>query len=205
MSRCTFESFTKDVESHVLTVRKDDGLYRHLTVKNPATSEMHYHITTWPGYLCYCGDMGSFLFQRTDDMFKFFRNGNGDVKPTYWAEKVESADRDGVKKFDRDEFERAVNEVFSNWLESAEENHYDSEFIADEKSKVDELLDESHQNMHHAIAALNNFDTATKGISFDDFWENSCETFTERYIWCCYAIVHAIALYDAAKAKEVSA
>lgn len=205
MSNCTFERFTKDVAAHVLTVQRDDGVFRHLTMKSPTTSEMYYQIITWPGYLCYCGDMGSFLFQRADDMFKFFRNGNGGINPTYWAEKVESADRDGVKAFNRDEFERAVNEVLSNWLEFAKENHYDDEFIADEKSKVDDLIAESHQNMHHAIAALNNFDTETNGVSFDDFWENSCETFTHRYIWCCYAIVHAIAQYDAAKAKEVAA
>ncbi|MBV2127955.1 hypothetical protein [Arsukibacterium indicum] len=206
MSKLTFEQFTKDVKNHQLTTIKDDGLYRHLLVKQPGTIEMHYEIITWPGYLCYCGDMGTFVFERVEDMFCFFRKTPGTINEPYWSEKLQATDRsDGHTKFCRDEFERAVTEVLNDWLEAVADDGLDPDFIQEEKDKVDEIIAESHQNEFHAVAALNNHQKDDGGLNFWDFWENDCKVFTERYTWCCYALVHAIALYDAAKAAEVAA
>lgn len=206
MSNLTFDQFSKDVKDHQLTIIKDDGLYRHLLVKKPGTIESHYEIITWPGYLCYCGDMGTFVFERVEDMFCFFRKTPGMINPSYWAEKLQATDRtDGHRKFCRDEFERAVTEVLNNWLEAVADDDLDPDFIQEEKDKVDEIIAESHQNEFHTVAALNNHNAVDGGLNFWDFWENDCKVYTERYIWCCFALVHAIALYDAAKASEVAA
>lgn len=204
MSKINFDTFKKDVQDHALKVIKDDGMYRHLLVAEPGTGCMHYNITTWPGYLCYSGDMGCFVFQRTTDMFAFFRSDEGYINPSYWAEKLQAADRDsGFKEWDQEAFEKAVNAQLSSWLEDNEDA--DEEFITEQKEKVEALINESNENEYHAVAALNNFDADEGGVRFDDFWEGYSDKYTFRYIWCCYAIVHAIALYDAHKASEVAA
>ena len=91
MNNPTLEQFLKDIASHQLTVNLDQGVFRDLTIANPNTMEMHYNITTRPGYLMITGDMGDFIFKRTNDMFRFFRPESGYyINPSYWGEKVEA-------------------------------------------------------------------------------------------------------------------
>ncbi len=61
---CTLERFLGDVKGHVFEIKNDDGLYRNITVKKPDSSIYGYKITTWPGYLCISGDMGTYVFSR---------------------------------------------------------------------------------------------------------------------------------------------
>jgi len=42
----TVQAFLKDVENHVLTVQKDDGLHRHLTLSKPNSSDPTYREVT---------------------------------------------------------------------------------------------------------------------------------------------------------------
>lgn len=51
----------------------EDGIYRHIRFRQPGTMCMHFDLITWPGYLCYTGDMGTYVFTRLADMFEFFR------------------------------------------------------------------------------------------------------------------------------------
>ena len=108
--------FAKDTERHVLTVFKDDGVYRHIRMAKPGDSNMRYDIVTWPGYLAYSGNMGDFTFSRVEDMFTFFRPENpGSVQPyinlSYWSEKITAADKnDGYRQYSGDMFEAAVKE-----------------------------------------------------------------------------------------------
>lgn len=67
------ETFTRDIAKHEIEVIRDDGVDRHLRFRRPGTMSMHFDILTWPGYLCYTGDMGSYVFRRTEDMLEFFR------------------------------------------------------------------------------------------------------------------------------------
>ena len=69
----TQESFLKDVSRHTLRVMLNDELQRHLVLSNGISWNQRFEIVTWPGYLAYAGDMGSFLFHRLEDMFQFFR------------------------------------------------------------------------------------------------------------------------------------
>lgn len=66
--------FERDVAEHQMQVLRDDRLYRHLLFKKPGTGCYHFNIVTYPGTLVYTGDMGSFVFQRLEDMFEFFRS-----------------------------------------------------------------------------------------------------------------------------------
>jgi hypothetical protein len=71
----TEEVFLKDVEKHEMKVLLDNGLYRHL--RFAATGQYSWNqwfeIITWPGKLAYSGDMGTYVFERIEDMFEFFR------------------------------------------------------------------------------------------------------------------------------------
>lgn len=86
-TKLTREQFLEDVKDHRLTIIKDDGLYRHLRFKQPGTSNMFFDIVTWPGYLAYTGDMGSFVFTRIEDMLGFFRSKRGElgINTGYWG------------------------------------------------------------------------------------------------------------------------
>ncbi len=206
MKHPTLEQFLKDVANHQLTVNLDQGLFRDLTVQRPGCCEMHYHITTRPGYLMFTGDMGSFVFQRTNDMFGFFRPQSGYyINPGYWGEKVEAG---VVSEFDIDTANSSVQSYLTNFLED-----------------LDLSDPEDREKSKQALEAVTSFISGTQGSGEVDFWNeiNSWDAdeaggmdltdffeapttkATFRYIWCCYAIVHAIKLYDAHKSNEVPA
>ena len=82
-----FKTHTTD---HVLTVVRDDGVYRHLRCRQPGTSMWGWDIITWPGYLTITGELDEWVFTRELDMLRdFFR---GDVNP-YWLQKCTAWDR----------------------------------------------------------------------------------------------------------------
>src|SRR5580692_6155935 len=90
------ECFQRDTANHEMTVLHDDGLYRHLRFMQVITDELTgkqsrssfywFDLVTWPGNLVINGDMETFAFARSDDMFGFFRGDR--INPGYWAEKV---------------------------------------------------------------------------------------------------------------------
>ena len=105
---CTKPQFLREVATHVMTVERDDGNSRHLKFRRPGTGCYWFDIITWPGALCFNGDHGCWVFMRLTDMFEFFRNERGEINRSYWAEKLVSCGRDGVKKYDRDIFVRNI-------------------------------------------------------------------------------------------------
>ncbi|WP_417211995.1 hypothetical protein [Acinetobacter venetianus] len=192
MKQPTYEQFLKDVNNHVLTVNLDQECYRDLTIRKPDSIDMHYHITTRPGYLFFSGDMGSFVFERNTDMFAFFR-GEG-IKPHYWAEKVEAGK---YKQFSPEAAREALDKAFEYWKEDTEK---DEEFIAEEKQQLDCINTDDEFEFHREIY---DFSPNKGGVELNDFYESNLTELTYHYLWCCYAIVHAIKLYD--QQKEVIA
>lgn len=192
--------FLKDVEDHKVEILLDNGIYRHLKASDNGSSIMHFHITTWPGYLCISGDMGCHVFSRLSDMFQFFRRGSGDISainPGYWAEKVQAADRDGVEEFSFEKFKSKLLEYIDD---SAEENALtESEKAALLEAFEDEVLSADDCEVR-ARDAADNFEH--EGFRFYDLWEYNFSEYTDRYLWSCYAIVWAIAQYDSMKEQE---
>jgi hypothetical protein len=91
------EEFIKDVSQHKMQILRDDGLYRHIRFKRENTSCYYFDLITWPGALCYTGDMGTFVFSRIPDMFEFFRTDGEKgadlrINPGYWSEKLLAVD-----------------------------------------------------------------------------------------------------------------
>lgn len=210
----TEAEFLKDVSEHQMEVIRDDGVYRHVRFKKPGTSCMHFDLITWPGYLCYTGDMGSYVFSRIRDMFEFFRTDRQcqlrdgrtlAINPSYWSEKVEARDRDGVEEFSEDLFRKALKQEFDSHFEGREPDDDASE---DEKAAFEEKKAEAWEAVedeilgvdsleHEGIGAACRFEH--DGLEFADFWDHRLQDYTYRFMWCCFALAWGIQQYDTAK------
>jgi len=195
--------FLKEIAQHQMTVVRDDGIYRHIRFSKPRSSNQCFDLITWPGHLCYTGDMGTFVFSRLTDMFEFFREPNPErglsINPYYWSEKVLAADScDGIQEYCHDKFIAAVNEWVTDHIESYMED--DPEAAAALREAVQDEVLECDSNEIRAFDAANNFKHGD--FEFTDFWEVDCKKYTVRYLWCCYALVWGIQQYDASKIKE---
>ena len=188
MKQPTQEQFLKDVKDHVLTINLDSGLYRDITIKKPHCVDMHYHIITRPEYLIFTGDMGSYVFERTTDMFGFFRKEK--INPDYWSEKVQAGK---VKEYSADLAREALNQEFENWKDCT---NFEEKYIAEEKDNLDFI---DTDNEFEFMNAIYNWTANKGGVQLNDFWEYNLKDYTFHFIWCCYAIVHAIELYDKEK------
>ena len=199
MSRLPDEaSFLKDVAEHEMTVRHDDGLYRCIRFSKPKSWSMGFDVTTWPGYLCFSGDMGCYVFSRIPDMLAFFRNDRPDkdglfIDPGYWGQKVEAADRaDGLKEYSSELFRAGI----LRWLDDAEASP------AVRKAVKAEVLSRADDGEHEAMRAAMEFEH--DGFRFDHFYEVSVREFTYRFMWCCFALSYAVQKYDERPATPVA-
>ena len=204
--------FLRDVAQHTMTAIKDDGLHRHLWFGRPGTSCMHFALITWPGYLCYTGDMGTYVFRRLDDMLCFFRRGPKDqafrIDMRYWAEKVEAADKcDGIDEFSAEKFKADVKDYFEQATSDSEE------WPADDKAALWERIDDEvlraveDDGEHGALMALREFESRAGKRRFDfTDWERRSREYSTRFVWCCHALEWAVGVYDRSKASaEVAA
>lgn len=193
---CTEQKFLKDVEKHEMTIIRDDGVHRHIKFQEPGTSVHKFSFLTWPGYLCYTGDMGTFVFSRLEDMFKFFRGENQTEKlyinPDYWAEKLQAIDtRSGVKEFDAQEFKKVVCEYHTNWVN---ENTLSKTEHKELWTAVNEVLKTAEEGEYEAMEAVRQFNC--QNFCFDELYVDRVRIYTYHYIWCCYALAWGIKHYD---------
>lgn len=198
---CTEKQFLKDVANHEMIVIRDEGVNRHIRFKKPGTGIMSFDLITWPGYLCYTGDMGTYVFQRLEDMFEFFRTDrrpdpekNLFINPSYWGEKLQAIDRTGgYREWSRERFEAQVREDLDEWID--EHNNL--------KSHADEIREEFELDLQGAIEFgkdsayrfVREFDIAG-ALPFQGYWEVDTDEYTFRYLWCCYAIAWGVKKYD---------
>ena len=204
------QRFLNDVATHEMIVIRDDGVNRHIRFKRPGTSCMHFDLITWPGYLCYTGDMGTYVFRRLEDMFEFFRTDRNDynhnkngisINPGYWGEKLQAVDKgSGFMQYSQDKFHSIVNEIIEEHIVSDELSDDEAEDLREEV--LIEVL--AHDETEHdAYEAARDFEH--NGFTFSDFWEHDLKDYSFRFIWCCYAIAWGIKKYDEAKAEKEAA
>lgn len=213
MSEPTEKQFLYDVRDHVVEIIRDDGVHRHIRFRRPGTVCMHFDLITWPGYLCYTGDMGTYVFQRLEDMFKFFRTdrnspwlrANGltlGINTGYWGEKLQATDKsDGFKKFDEQKFDAAVYRYLVRWIkesrdQTTKEQRRDlwdevvsSVINADCDSGGYRKQVAAHDFYHQVNSDVGNFE-------FRDFYEYNVESYSYHFLWCCYALAWGIQKYD---------
>lgn len=212
----TEESFLKDVAKHEMKVLLDSGTHRHLRFKQPASSNMWFDIVTWPGFLAFAGDMGSFVFSRLPDMFQFFRTDSKNeglgINLSYWGEKLEAVDRNGresgYRVYSADKLRWHVEDHVKTWVEECDEPYdaSDEDIAAARKSFEVELRGAIEEDVyrciddseHEARTAVRDFSVTISGhkYEFSDTWEWNCDDYTFRFVWCCYALAWAIKQYD---------
>jgi hypothetical protein len=209
---CTEQRFLADVASHEMIVLRDDGVSRHIRFKKPQTRCYSFDLITWPGHLCYTGDMGTFVFQRLEDMFMFFRADSSYrqrdgqtlyTNPGYWGEKLESVDRgDGFKEFSIEAFRAAVKDCFESYTDD------DEDWTKESRAELwDEINDFALyvEDEFAAVEAIRGFHNPKHSDLFSDF-EYTTDEYSFRFIWCCYALAWGIKKYDEARAlSEVTA
>jgi hypothetical protein len=194
------EMFLKDVERHELIVIRDNGVDRHIRFKRPGSYCMHFDLITWPGYLCYTGDMGTYVFQRLDDMFEFFRTDRKGqtlaINPSYWGQKLQAVDSgDGFKQYSHEKFCQLINELVEQHIKDDELTPGEAkELKAEVESQV--LGCEEYENAAYIAAS----DFEYEGFEFSDFWEHDLKDYSYRFMWCCRALAWGINKYDETKA-----
>ena len=186
--------FLREASEHTMKVHRDDGLYRHLEFSNRGSSVYRFDLITWPGYLTICGDVGTWTFSRTADMFEFFGgNFEKSVNPGYWGEKLQmgaSGRRDeSCMEFDEESFRSGLRE----WLAEYQEENDDADSIA---STINDLCEESYSNEHQACQAL--FDSDIPN-SYDLMEGLTMRRYSHHYLWILHAIVWGIQQYNASK------
>lgn len=216
--QCTEEQFLKDVAEHQMTVVRDDGLYRHVRFKAPGTMMEHFDLITWPGYLCYTGDMGTFVFTRLRDMFEFFRTDREHftrrpgrehlaINPGYWSEKLEATDRcGGHESFSEERFRRAVIGDLVAWLRGHRDETTKGERRELWEAVMSEVIEaDSDRGGHRKQCAAHDFHHQIRhdlSFYFQDFSEHSVDDYSCRFMWCCYALAWGVEKYDESKQLE---
>jgi hypothetical protein len=212
--------FLEHVKNHELAVlfESPDGDYRHIRLRQPSSGNQYFDLITWPGHLCYTGDMGTYVFTRLRDMFEFFRDkGEGELKinPGYWDEKVLGDSRygKGCEEWSDEKFKKVVTDRWEEHFGETkpEEPDPDDSDEGDLEAYHQELkewarqkqwaMDEIEEEIfccddleHEGFRAANAFDS--QGLTFDDLWDNNFMEYTYHYIWACYAIVWGIRQWD---------
>ncbi len=186
------KKFMSLVSNHKLTVVKEDGLYRHLLVAIPGQHCESWNIHTWPGYLAMVGDMGDWVFQRTEDMLRFFRSEGDAIKinPHYWAEKLQAQESEGWIGFSIDAFQERVKEFAKDACDAESFDDVPEE----KKEDLESLL--SAEDEYEAVVRLREFDC--KWLDLTDFWDcrHACHEVRDHYLFACYAIAWTVKLYD---------
>ena len=207
----TFEQFQKDTSAHELEIIQDNDLFRHLKISKPRTGNMHFNITTWPGYLCISGDMGTFVFSRIPDMFDFFRGKAEEINPQYWEEKLCAgaglSARNVSREYDPGLIYERLDEELKTFIEwqTDEKPQLWQENIEDAKKAVQHFKDWVDSSEYEMVYHINNWDEEEAGgMDLQDFWDGYREAYSYHYVWCCYAIVHAIRLYDETKVAQAA-
>lgn len=204
----TQREFLKDVSTHDMIVVLEGKEHRHLVFRRKDFSfNQRFEVITFPGTLVYTGDMGTFVFSRTSDMFTFFRgkdNGALKINPYYWSEKLQAGSGCGrpiAQEYDGDYFKKNVLDSLKSYgLKGKSKQQVIEElswidFDQPESVVMKELYDFDCKFDHEVPEEHN------KSFGFDAPYEIPSKVWTYHFIWCCYAIVWAIRVYDKAKLK----
>jgi hypothetical protein len=168
--------FDQEVVEHQMTVLLANGLHRHLRFRQPGTEIYGFDLVTWPGYLTICGDCGTYVFARMNDMFAFFEQSHGSINLHYWAEKLQAPrGRDGVLSFSEDRY----RELVEDWLSKQDFNN------AARDMAREALLG----NVVNEVEAREGLETWVDAYDWD------FRDYDAQFIRCCYAIVWGIEKY----------
>lgn len=191
-----FGQFRDNTTKHVMTVKHEEGLYRHLRFAEPGTGMWHFDLITWPGYLTIVGDIGAgFTFRRDDDMLHFFDHGQplGHINASYWAEKLVRAGRHQVLEYSEETFVKHVNGLTDMFCEDL-----DADAAADLRQQVSDDVLANSWNEHEALTALNDFSVNGRRLD-DDMDSDSWQDYNHHFLLACHAILWGAKVYAASR------
>jgi len=193
-------------ERHEMIVKYDDGNgFRHLVFTVPGDNNDRFELVSFGNTLVYTGDIGSYVFERRDDMFSMFRNTENEfvIRPDYWSKKVVAYDRhDGLDEFDPQMFKEDIQSMAKEHIEDIE--HINGKLSNEEKSSFFGEINSHFYEIENEEEAQNALDSLTrdftaklfKNFNLEDVYPYEYKTYTERFILCCCAIVWGVQMYD---------
>jgi hypothetical protein len=171
------ERIVNDLAEHKITPLHSHGMYRHWRCQKPGTYNLGFDIVTWPGSLCYTGDMGDYLFQRTTDMVAFMRRSAMDYG--YAAEKCVAHDG-RLKEWREEIFRQQLKDRLKQGRTQRvmRRGAFQTESV---KEKIREIISEyENYGSQHC---------ATKAMYESGLWDGgdmpSCEDYTFHFLWPC--------------------
>lgn len=202
--------FLADVADHQMTVLMQQGdIYRHLRFKQPGSSDQYFELLTSPGVLLFTGDMGTFVFERSPDMFNFFRSMSPELRinPSYWSEKLQAPKYTEVEEFDEDRFAQLVISELVGWMrEHRQETSKEERRELWDAVMCDVLGADGELRKQIAVSDFYlKVNEDVGAFSFLDFHEHDTTQYSYHFIWACYAIVWGIQQWDKAKAVQQEA
>ena len=174
------EWFAADIARHEMKIELDQPPHRSIVFKRPDSSTFMFRLVTYPGGLCITGDVETFVFERSRDMFEFFRGER--VNLGYWAEKIQATSKNGGHhEFDPERFLTHVDELIAEADPEDAEELREKAVVAADDGEISAMLFLSDHGA--ALVCDGDFPLFRKP--------------TSSFTWCCHAIVWAIAKYDA--------
>jgi hypothetical protein len=105
---------------------------------------------------------------------------------------VQAADLDQVRKWSPELFVERAREGLAELIAEDDEGRYEGIAAEFEEEVLRGIGDMSREMAYRAIM---DFEHAGHH-PFQDWWEVDTDVFTHRFLWCCFALVRIIALYD---------
>ena len=199
MTDVTRESVHEQLQNHTIEVRllqeTEHGRYLHLRCSNNGSSNQMFNVLAVPGRLMYFGDMGSYVFERTNDMIAWFGADNGrDPDFRYLAEKVIAQDKcDGLKQKSKARFK----EVLEGYID--DEQEMGADLVKEIRLAINTLLNQWDElGPERAISEAIEFylgPSHKPTFQFVELWDFSFDEYTGRFLWACHAIRWAIRRY----------
>lgn len=165
------ERFAEDTENAKMSILRDEGDYRHLRING--SGFFWAEIITAPNFLSVHGDMGTYVFDSTDNMIDFFNKDH--IKSRYWAQKCVSHNRYSSEVTVPSESK--VLDFAKELLESENNNEHSDDFLYtpsnEEKLALLEVLKSSHVKIiDHYEYVLQEFISTLDNEDFARFVES---------------------------------
>lgn len=204
--------FLDNVAGHVLTVTHDVELYRRIVLGVPGSSFYRYEVVTWPGHVAIAGDMGSYVFERIDDMFEFFRGRTAGeyLDLSYLAGKCEAADKHaGLSEWVGEA--RSLDALAEILRESMDPDDGFAPTQADRivaewrKRVADDYGEMSSVDDVRELADCYRPDPDWPRDPFADLWDRGRMFYewSHHFAWCIFAIAFAVDKYDEHKQQQL--
>jgi len=191
--------FMAEMAKHTLTIKQDDGHYKHLVMAEAGEFENAFEVIAFPHHIMITGDMGTYCFSRTLDMMKWFiKDGDKAIASPQielhrWYSKLVSTDSYlGAKK---KSLTLAKQEVEQNRDFYINEYPDQASII---NSAFDDLIDYAEMGVEMLLIEMYGFSFTIDGNEhqpFTDFEADTVEAYVSQFAWCCYAINFAIGEY----------